>query len=180
MLDQLITSKTRVKLLLKFFTNPDTKSYLRGLADEFGESTNGIRIELNRLTKAGFLEVNSNGKSKLYKANTSHPLFPEIHSLVKKYLGIDKIIDNILAQLGTVEMAFVTGNYAKGIDSGIIDLIVVGLIDMNYFVNLIDNVEKLIKRKIRYLILSNDEFIKLKDTLNIDKSLVVWEEVKEE
>ena len=54
MLDSLITSKTRVKLL-KFFMNPETRSYLRSLAEEFGESTNAVRVELNRLEKAGIL-----------------------------------------------------------------------------------------------------------------------------
>ena len=49
MLDSLITSKTRIKLLLKFFLNTSTHAYLRGLADEFGESTNALRLELNHL-----------------------------------------------------------------------------------------------------------------------------------
>ena len=40
MIDSLISSKTRIKLLMKFFLNPGVTSYLRGLADEFGESTN--------------------------------------------------------------------------------------------------------------------------------------------
>jgi hypothetical protein len=61
LLDSLITSKTRVKLLLKFFLNPETKAYLRGLSDEFGESSNGVRLELNRLTKAGLLTSESDG-----------------------------------------------------------------------------------------------------------------------
>ena len=56
MLETLVTSKTRAKLLLKFFLNPSTSAYLRGLADEFGESTNGVRVELNRLMEAGLLE----------------------------------------------------------------------------------------------------------------------------
>jgi NTP pyrophosphatase (non-canonical NTP hydrolase) len=48
-LDALITSKTRVKMLLKFFTNGTSSAYLRGLAEEFGESTNAIRHELNNV-----------------------------------------------------------------------------------------------------------------------------------
>lgn len=56
MIDSLISSKTRIKLLMKFFLNPGVTSYLRGLADEFGESTNAVRVELNRLCSAGFLE----------------------------------------------------------------------------------------------------------------------------
>ena len=46
MIESLITSKTRTRLLLKFFLNPETRAHLRGLADEFGESTNGVRVEL--------------------------------------------------------------------------------------------------------------------------------------
>ena len=57
MLDSIITSKTRIKLLLKFFLNSETKSYLRNLEQEFGESTNGIRVELNRLEGAGLLKT---------------------------------------------------------------------------------------------------------------------------
>ena len=52
MLDTLITSKTRVKLLMKFFLNPGTRAYLRELASEFDESTNSVRVELNRLSEA--------------------------------------------------------------------------------------------------------------------------------
>ena len=62
MLESLITSKTRTKLLLKFFLNPGTSAYLRGLAEEFGESTNGVRVELNRLSEAGLLESADEGR----------------------------------------------------------------------------------------------------------------------
>ena len=54
MIETLISSKTRIKLLLKFFLNSNTTAYLRGLEEEFGESTNSIRLELNRFEKAGF------------------------------------------------------------------------------------------------------------------------------
>ena len=55
MLDSLVKSKTRIKLLLIFFINPETRAYLWELAKEFGESTNSVRLELNRLTKAKLL-----------------------------------------------------------------------------------------------------------------------------
>jgi hypothetical protein len=174
LLDSLITSKTRVKLILKFFLNPETRAYLRGLSEEFGESTNGIRVELNRLADAGLLKTSENGRTILYGANKDHPLFPELHSLVKKYLGIDQLIDNILAQLGSIELAFVTGDYARGIDSGIIDIVIVGSIDHNYLQSLIQKVEKIINRKFRSLVLTNAEFVRLRDTLHIEDALPVW------
>jgi len=67
MIESLITSKTRVKLLLKFFLNSDTTSYLRGLESEFGESTNSIRVELNRLEEAGLLITASDGNKKMFR-----------------------------------------------------------------------------------------------------------------
>ena len=87
MLDTLITSKTRIKLLLKFFLNPGTKSYLRGLATEFGESTNAIRVELNRLTEAKLLKSVNSGRTVEYRANKQHSLFKDLQSVVKKFVG---------------------------------------------------------------------------------------------
>ena len=57
MIETLISSKTRVKLLFKFFLNKETTAYLRGLENEMGESTNAIRIELNKFEKAGLLKA---------------------------------------------------------------------------------------------------------------------------
>ena len=129
MLDTLITSKTRVKLLMKFFMNPDTRAYLRELATEFGESTNSIRVELNRLSKANLLSSENAGRTIEYCANVNHSLFDEIRSLVEKYMGIDQIIDKLVKKLGDVEIAYLIGDYAKGIDSGLVDIILIGDID---------------------------------------------------
>ena len=69
MLDSLITSKTRLKMLIKFFVNTTNKGYLNGLANEFNESTNSIRKELNNLSNAGYLlKVKSNNKI-IYNSN---------------------------------------------------------------------------------------------------------------
>ena len=175
MLESLITSKTRIKLILKFFLNPDNKAHMRGLADEFNESSNAVRVELNRLTEAGLLKVeNGAGRTKQYQANTTHSLFNDIHSIVKKYMGIDKLIEEVLAKLGNVELALVTGDYARGIDSGIIDLVIVGEIDKEYLMRLIEKAESLIDRKIRSLVLSTEEFAQHSKQLGADKALVVW------
>ncbi len=73
MLETLITSKTRVKLLMKFFLNYHNISYLRDLASEFGESTNAIRLELNKMEEAGLLLATHKGNKKLFKANAKTP-----------------------------------------------------------------------------------------------------------
>lgn len=107
MIETLISSKTRIKLLLKFFLNSSTSSYLRHLESELGESTNGIRLELNRFEKAGMLTSQVQGNKKIFKANKNHPLFDEINSIVLKYIGFDKIIDQVVEKLGAVEQVYV-------------------------------------------------------------------------
>jgi len=175
MLESLITSQTRIKLLLKFFLNPESKSYLRELAEEFGESTNAVRLELNRFSEAGLLTSQENGRTKMYRANPNHPLFPEIKSMVLKFTGIDQLIPEIISKLGDVHLAFVAGDYAKGIDSGVIDLVIVGEVDEVYLLQLIAKAEGLIHRKIRFLVLDEKELKKLKDTLKIEEAIVLWE-----
>ena len=81
MLESLITSKTRIKLLLKFFLNSKATAYLRNLEAEFGESTNAIRVELNRFEKAGLILSQTSGNKKVYQANTQHPFFSDIHKI---------------------------------------------------------------------------------------------------
>ena len=176
MLDSLITSKTRIKLLIKFFSNRHTTAYLRSLAQEFNESSNSVRLELNRLADAGLLKAQNDGNTKLYKANHQHPLFPELNRLVIKYLGLSGIVENVLERLGTVKLAFVTGDYAKGIDSGIVDLVMVGAIDWNYLLRLIKKAEQQTKRKIRPLVLTIEEFDQHRKTLDTGNALVLWTE----
>jgi hypothetical protein len=158
MLDTLITSKTRIKLLLKFFLNSKTSSYLRNLESEFGESTNSIRLELNKFEEAGLLTTSANGNKKIFKANTKHPMFSDIQNILMKYTGLDKIGEQVITRLGNVEAVYLVGELAKGMDSPIIDLILVGDIDKNYLINLTEKAEKLINKKIRFVIYSYKEF----------------------
>ena len=180
MIDSLISSKTRIKLLMKFFLNPGVTSYLRGLADEFGESTNAVRVELNRLCSAGFLEeVPEGGRKRTYRACRRHPLFPELQRIVRKVLGIDQVVEGIVERLGTVRLALITGDYAHGIDSGIIDLTLVGEIDRQYLGELVEKVEGMIARKVRVLVLTPEEYETLRGTLRPEESLFVWGEQDE-
>lgn len=174
MLDTLITSKTRIKLLMKLFLNPANTTYLRSLAEELGESTNSVRVELNRLEEAGLLEAKSEGRTKQFRANTNHPLFSDIQNIIRKSLGIDQLIDTVLENLGSVRLAFITGDYAKGIDSGIIDLIVVGEVNEDYLNELVKIAEGKISRRIRTLVLSEEEAESYGKKFSKEKILPIW------
>jgi hypothetical protein len=171
----LIASKTRIKLLVRFFFNPRTRSYLRELAKEFNVSTNSVREELNQLTKTQLLKSEKNGRQIFYAANKEHPLFPELKSMVGKVMGIDQVIDGIVNRLGDLERAYLIDDYADGKDTGIIDLVLIGDINQYHLNDLSRKTERYIKRKIRSLVLSNDEFDKLLPTLENRPRLLIWE-----
>lgn len=173
MLESLITSKTRIKLLLKFFLNKENKGYLRNLEAEFGESTNAIRMELNRLESAGLLTTELAGNKKYFSANTQHPLFADIHNILKKTIGIDRIVDQITSNIGDLKEAFLVGELALGRDSNVIDLLLIGEnIDRSYVTTLVEKAERHINRKIRYLVLSRSE---KENYLKNNPSLLIWQ-----
>ena len=158
MLETLITNKTRLKLLLKFFLNSNSSSYLRNLEAEFDESSNAIRIELNRFEEAGLLVSNSERNRKIFRANVKHPLFPDIHNILLKYIGFDQIIDKLVQKLAGIKKAYIIGDFAKGKDAKNIELVLIGTeFDKIYLDHLIAKVEELIKRKVSCLILNEQE-----------------------
>tara|TARA_B100000029_G_C17470093_1_gene921645 strand:- start:259 stop:804 length:546 start_codon:yes stop_codon:yes gene_type:complete len=174
MLDALITSKTRVKLLMKFFLNPGTRAYLRELASEFGESTNSVRVELNRLSEAKIISAENVGRTIEYRANEGHFLFNELQSLVRKYAGVDKLVEVLVKKLGDVKTAYLVGDYSRGIDSGLIDIILIGKINKMELDRIAERRGKDISRKIRPLVLTIKELYSLWDVLDLDHALLIW------
>jgi predicted nucleotidyltransferase len=155
MLESLITSKTRLRLLIKFFVNSKNQSHLRGLADEFGESTNAIRKELNNLTSAGILVKHSDKNKIEYQANIRHPFYTNIRDIIRKYLGLDMLLEQILERMGEVEQVILTGDIARGSDTGTIDVLVTGdNLNAEYISHLIARLEELIERKVIFTLSS--------------------------
>ncbi len=174
MLQALITSKTRIKLLMKFFLNSRNTSYLRDLANEFGESTNAIRIELNRMEEAGLLKSQKQGNKKVYRSDKTHPLFSTIQSLLRKHTGIDQIVEHVVQKLGGLHSAYLVGSFARGVDQPVVELLLVGTdIDFDYLERLAGKAEEMIGRQIRYTLAEPA------DDLSLDRrfpeALMLWQ-----
>jgi len=149
MLDSLITSKTRIKLLVKFFVTSANTGHLRGLATEFNESTNAIRKELNHLSEAGYLDKKEVSNKIAYNANVKHPMFKLLQQVVHKYLGLDTIVEQILERMGEVQVIELIGDYAKGIDSGHIEINIIGNnINTEYTTSIIPKIKEIVQRNI--------------------------------
>ena len=153
MLGSLITSKTRLRMLIKFFVSAANNGYLNGLANEFKESTNSIRKELNNLSEAGYLLKSKENNRIIYNANTSHPMFEVLQKIVRQHLGLEDIVETVIERIGDVDQIALTGEYAKGIDSGTIEIIINGQ-EMNedYLNSIKPKINNKIGRDVSFLI----------------------------
>ncbi len=141
--------------MIKFFISQANRGYLNGLATEMGESTNAIRKELNHLHSAGYLEKSKSDNRVEYKANTRHPLYEVLRKVILKHLGLEDAVEIVLERMGGVQQIILIGDYAKGNDSGKIEIFLIGTnLNMEYIDQLEGKIEKLIKRKISFYLAS--------------------------
>ena len=117
------------------------------------------------------LTSSRNGNKKMFTVNKLHPLFKDVNQIVRKYLGIDIIIENIIKGLGKPTKIFLTGDLAEGRNSDLVDIILVGAINKNYLTEVVEKTEQLIERKIRYVAYTDKEFSKKKQN---KKQLLIW------
>ena len=177
MISSLITSQTRIKLLRKFFLNSNMRAHLRGLGAEFGESTNGLRIELNRMENADLLNSVKDGNKKLYYANRKHPLFNEIHNIIVKDTGIDRIVDKVVHRLGNLEAVYLVGDMAKGHDSNSIELVMTGRgIDCEYLERKIKQARSMTGRKVSCKIVEPEDIGELIKDYGSGGILLLWKD----
>lgn len=174
LLGSLITSKMRIRILMRLFLNPSQQVYLRGLSTELQASPSQVRSELNNLRDTGLLDSARHGRQTFYAANPQHPLYPELHSMVKKALGMDRILESIVRRLGDLRLALLLEDYAQGKDTGIIDLLLVGDINQENLADLVGKTEAYIGRKIRTLVLSEEEYRDYGDRIRKKPHLVLW------
>lgn len=131
---------------------------MRGLGTEFGDSTNAIRVELNRFEEAGLLISSQESNKKLYQANESHPLFADIHNIILKETGIDRVIEKVIHRVGDLDCVYLTGDFAHGKDGDTIELILVGNnIDGEYLGRKAKQAEQLAGRSVLCTILDPSE-----------------------
>lgn len=163
---------------MKFFLNSNNQDYLRNLENDFGDSTNSIRQELMKLEDAGLLTSASKGNKKYFRANTTHPLFSDINSIVMKVSGLDQLLKRVIEKLGELNEVYLIGDLGRGIDSELIDLVFVGNINRDYLNKLIGKAEKHIKKKIRFVIWDASEFEQKRLKIISTDDLLLWKTVK--
>jgi len=168
-LSALITSKTRLKLLLKLFSHPEAQGHLRGFAQEFDESTNSVRIELGKLHEAGLIVAQQDGQKVLYRPNIQNPFYRELSGLVSKHMGFDQLIERVLDQVGELIAAYVVGDYAKGLDTGTIEVVIVGEVDNEYLERITNRAQEELDRKVRISVFEDEASFRTQSHENVLK-----------
>jgi len=160
LIDQLFSGKIRLKLLARLLLNPGSQVYLRQLERDLQVSSNTVRLELNKLSEMKLINVVETEESKIkkYIANSLHPLYSNLRSIILKHVGVDQLLEEIFYKLGEIDEVFLTGEFANGVETPFIDLVLVGDIDRDYLHQLVQQAEKLLNKKIRMAIYSKVEF----------------------
>jgi len=120
--------KARAEILRLLFDDPAKESHLRDLARLAGLTAAALQRELANLTKGGLLISRRNGNRLYFRANTSHPLYPELHGLVTKTAGIGAELQRAIAPVAGIDIAFIFGSAAAGTlgSASDVDLLILG------------------------------------------------------
>jgi predicted nucleotidyltransferase len=161
MLGKLFTSRTRCKILTLFMLNPGEEMYIREITKVIHENINSVRRELSNLEDLGLLISRRAGNLKYYQVNQDFTLYPELYSMVLKTEGVSGLLNENLAELGQIDLAFIYGSFAAcqaGPESDL-DLLLVGELHEDELIKELAKLERELRREINYVLLSKEEYM---------------------
>jgi predicted nucleotidyltransferase len=160
-LEDLFTSRARVEVLKLFFLRSSARHYLREIATLTQQPVRAIQRELARLERAEILKSQREGNRKYFLANRDSPVFSELRALLVKTAGFSDVIrDNLQAESGSIQVAFLFGSYARGTESitSDVDLMVIGRITGRELSRLLAPAKEMLGREINPTIMHAEEF----------------------
>lgn len=172
MVEQLFGSKTRVKLLQLFMSNPNRSFYVREITRKVEEQINSVRRELSNLLSIGVITSDTSNNRLYYEVNQKFTYYEPLSQMfggatikkktAKKSVGVadesDASLESTVRALGNVQLALLTGQFTRDETSGI-DLLIVGDINKTKLENFIADLELSEKKEIRYVVFSETDFI---------------------
>jgi hypothetical protein len=164
MIEQLFGSKTRVKLLQLFYSNPNRSFYVREITRKIDEQINSVRRELSNLLSIGIIESDNNNNKLYYEVNQKYDFYEPLEAIFggdKQQVAAEPIVDTDLKSdlkaLGRVELALYTGQFTRDENSGI-DALFVGDINNHALQKYITELEQKEGKEIRYTVMSLEDF----------------------
>ena len=160
MLSDLITSKTRVKLLNVFLNQPQEMYHVRECVRRTGEEINAVRRELILLEKKGILKREQRANRVYYTLNKEYPFYYDLLKIGSKTMGLGAAILENRVKLGKIKYALFSGKFTRRIKDSPdeVDLMVVGTIVLPELAVLVRNEEMRLGTEINYTAMSEEEF----------------------
>jgi hypothetical protein len=167
MVEQLFGSKTRVKLLQLFFSNPNRSFYVREITRKIDEQINSVRRELANLLSIGIISSDNNNNKLYYEVNQKYEHYRALASIFGKgatlaVVGND-VTDNTgddlmeLKKVGNVEAAILTGQFTRDESAGI-DMLVIGDVNQTKLNNYVSQLESKEGKEIRFVVMTPNDF----------------------
>lgn len=167
MIEQLFGSKTRVKLLQLFFSNPNRSFYVREITRKIDEQINSVRRELSNLLNIGIITSDTTNNKLYYEVNQSYEYYDSLQRMfgggVKKAIQKATVndaqeIDQVgLKAVGHIDLALYTGQFTRDDKAGV-DLLVVGEVNPNALQRFVDDLEERENKNIRYTLMTLSDF----------------------
>ncbi|HEX9594556.1 MAG TPA: transcriptional regulator [Candidatus Saccharimonadales bacterium] len=165
MIEQLFGSKTRVKLLQLFMSNPNRAFYVREITRKIDEQINSVRRELANLLNIGIISSQESDNKLYYEVNQKYPHYKALRSIFtnKKAMQRSEIklpeggVGSKLSELGSVELAVMTGRFTRDNNAGV-DLLIVGDVNRTKLSKLMDELQQDEGHEIDYALFNPDEF----------------------
>jgi len=160
-LNYLFISKVRIKTIRYFLFSPENPIHLRALVRELKEEINAVRRELNRLEEVGFVHCETRGNRRFFILNREYFFLDELMGLFHKSFGIGGAILKNIDKLGEINFVILTGSftYLTAPNKDIIDLIIIGNVDVEVLTQIVGESEKNLKREINYTVMKNIDFL---------------------
>ena len=133
-----------------------------------------MRIELGKMHEAGLILAEQDGQRVLYRPNIQNPFYRELSGLVSKQMGFDQLLERVQDQVGELFAAYVVGDYAKGLDTGTIEVAIVGEVDSEYLERLTNRAEGELNRKVKIRVFKDEDSFKSQGYENVLKLIVQW------
>jgi len=159
MLEALIISRVRVKILTLFFMNPDSMYHLREIQRQTDEAMNAIRREMQHLQQAGYASSERRGNRKYYRMRKDHPLYYDLLGLMHKTQGLGKALIENKTKLGKVKFIMFSGKFVRHIphSQNDVDILLVGAVILPELTQLVRIEEERRGIEINYTVMSEEE-----------------------
>ncbi|MBI5467414.1 MAG: hypothetical protein HY975_04360 [Candidatus Kerfeldbacteria bacterium] len=158
LIDHLLGSRTRAKVLRLLLTNPEKSYFVREISRKIHEHMNSVRRELQFLASVELIQSNGDGQKRFYRANIESPIFPELKALIfKAQVMEEQALLSAIQGSGRIHLLVLTGFFI-GQENAQTDILIVGSVNRKRLERMMKSFQEHFDREIHYTVMTREEF----------------------